>query len=338
LDLSVDLRAALNEDLLELHYQPIIELSSGRLLALEALARWNHPQRGPVSPEEFVSIAEQSGFVQHLDRWVLSTATADLADLRAKSHVGADVYVSVNVSALHLTQGDLEGAVADALARSGLPHRCLGLEVTETAVMMDHEAASSLLSRIVDLGVSIALDDFGTGYSSLAYLKRLPVARLKIDRTFVENLPNSPDDLAIVASVLHLSKAVGVQVIAEGVETAEQLDLLARLDCHSAQGYYWSRPVSKARLISLLEDEAQFDVRALDHEDVPMRPPSAVLATHEHGLNRLLFLHQTGASLRTVAAALNSEGYRTPLGTRWHPTSVAAVVADYAYPSLWTRG
>ena len=262
---------------------------------------------------------------------------ADLAQLRAQELVRDDVYVSVNISALHLTQGDLEAAVDEAVWLAGLPAACVALEVTETAVIADPDEAAGILRAIVSKGFSISLDDFGTGYSSLTYLQTLPVARLKIDRRFVGNIAMDADDLAICASVVDLCRALGVVAIAEGVETNGQLDLLQRLDCHAAQGYLWSKPLSVpdlSRVLSATGD--QFDVRASGLVDTPVRA-SGDRATREHGLHVLLRLHREGASLRTITAALNSQNYRTPRGARWHPSSVAAVIADHAYPDLWKR-
>jgi EAL domain-containing protein (putative c-di-GMP-specific phosphodiesterase class I) len=308
-------------------------------LALEALLRWEHPQRGTVSPVVFIPLAEQSGFMHRLDEWVLRKATSDLADLRAQGRIGDDVYVSVNVSATHFAHGDLEAVVTAALGASGLPPQRLGLEVTETAVMVNAESASAVLDRLVSLGLSIALDDFGTGYSSLAYLRSLPVSRLKIDRAFIERIERSADDLAIVASVVELSRAVNVQTIAEGIETTTQLNIVSGLGVTAGQGYLWSRPLAKADLGRLLSAGAgtSFNVPTEGRREGPPRKPSAVGATQEHGLNNLLRLHRAGASLRSVASALNREGYRTPAGSRWHPTSVAAVIAAHEEPSLWTR-
>nr|WP_302053598.1 EAL domain-containing protein [Nocardioides panacis] len=251
-DLNVELRSALSEEQLELWYQPIVEIATGRLLGMEALARWNHPVRGFVSPDLFVSIAEQGGFVRSLDRWVLRRATADLSDLRAGGHVRPDVYVSVNVSALHLTGGDLWTAVSEAAWLAGLPPSCLGLEVTETAVMADPESASAVLRRLADDGFGVALDDFGTGYSSLAYLRRLPVSRVKIDRSFVVDAAEGELDRTICASVVTLCHDLGIQAIAEGVETQAQHDMLLELGCPSGQGYLWGRPMNKEALLTWL--------------------------------------------------------------------------------------
>lgn len=251
-DLNAELRSALSDEKLELWYQPIVEIASGRLLGIEALARWNHPVRGFVSPDLFVSIAEEGGLVRNLDRWVLRRAAADLVELRAGDHVAPDVYVSVNVSALHLAQGDLWSAVSEAAWLADLPPSCLCLEVTETAVMADPETACAVLRRITDDGFGVALDDFGTGYSSLAYLRRLPVSRVKIDRSFVVDAAEGAADRTICASVVALCHDLGIQAIAEGVETQAQYDMLRELGCPAGQGYRWAKPMPKETLLAWL--------------------------------------------------------------------------------------
>lgn len=261
-DLSAELRSALCDDGLELWYQPIVDIANGRLLGIEALARWDHPVRGFVSPDLFVSVAEQGGLVRNLDRWVLRRAAADLADLRAGDHVASDVYVSVNVSALHLTQGDLWSAVREAAWLADLPSSCLCLEVTETAVMADPAAASEALRRIADDGYGVALDDFGTGYSSLAYLRNLPVSRVKIDRSFVVDAAEGGVDRTICASVVALCRDLGIQAIAEGVETQAQYQMLRELHCPAGQGYRWAKPMPKETLLAWLAGEMDPAVRA----------------------------------------------------------------------------
>lgn len=251
-DLNVELRSALSDEKLELWYQPIVEIASGRLLGIEALARWNHPVRGFVSPDLFVPIAEQSGLVRNLDRWVLRTAAADLAELRAGDHVSPDAYVSVNVSALHLAQGDLWSTVSEAVWLADLPPSCLCLEVTETAVMADPATASAVLRRLTDDGFGVALDDFGTGYSSLAHLRRLPVSTVKIDRSFVIDAAEGGLDRTICASVVALCRDLGIQAIAEGVETQAQYDMLRELGCPAGQGYRWAKPMPKEDLLKWL--------------------------------------------------------------------------------------
>lgn len=339
LRLAADLREALAKGELELHYQPIVELSTGRLLGLESLVRWGHAEKGLVPPAVLLAAAERTGLSPALDSWALGAATAALAELRAADHVSDDVYVSVNISARHLTQGDLEGSVVKALTASGLPADRLGLELTETAFLSDSSPASTLLERIAGRGVAIALDGFGTGYSSLARLTKLPVARVKIDRMFVENLPHDVDDLALVASVLELARAVRVDTVAVGVSNGKQAEVMARLECHAAQGSFWIEPVGLSTLVQRLTALQGHAARSGSSKraDEPGPVPTVVRASREHGLHRLLVLHQGGASLRSIAAALNSEGFRTPVGSRWHPTSVASVIADHAYPSLWSR-
>ena len=322
LDLAADLRAALDSGALELHYQPVVDLADGRLLGLEALARWTHPTRGPVPPQQFVSVAEETGLATELDRWVLDRACTDIARLR-RAGAAADTYVAVNVAAGHLRDGDLVSAVLTAARAAGLPARALVVELTESAAMDDVEKARTTFERLREAGVAIAIDDFGTGYSCLAYLKRLPVDRVKVDRMFVDAITSSADDLAIVTSVVELSRAVGATVVAEGIETKQQLGLLQRLGCQAGQGWLWSRAVPPAELPALMAARraSGFDVDpragAGPGEDAPVG--------EEHGLHRLLQLRAERASARTIAAALNAEGYRTPRGTRWHPASVAAV-------------
>jgi diguanylate cyclase (GGDEF)-like protein/PAS domain S-box-containing protein len=339
LDLAADLRSALDTGGLELHYQPVVGLTDGRLLGLEALARWNHPDRGPVPRPLFVAVAQETGLAADFDRWVLQRACADVARLRRAGVVPDSAHLAVNVSAGHVSDGDLVHDVLTAARTAGLPPTALMIEVTESDAVQDVDAARSTLQRLRDAGVLVAIDDFGTGYSSLAYLKRLPVDRIKIDRLFVESIASSADDLAIVASVVELSRAIGASVIAEGIETREQLGLLKRLGCQAGQGWLWSPAVPPAELPALLAAQPGrgFDV---EHQitQAPRRRADDRPVGAEHGLRRLLQLQAEGASLRTIAAALNAEGYRTPPGTRWHPRSVANVIADRAYPTLWPSG
>jgi EAL domain-containing protein (putative c-di-GMP-specific phosphodiesterase class I) len=241
LRVASDLRAAINGSQFERHYQPIIDFGTGRLAAAEALLRWNHPDRGRIAPGEFIAVAEESGSISAIGRWALGAAC------REATTWGPDgPSVSVNVSAHQLGDNDLTATVSQALVDSGLSPQKLILEVTETAVMEDAEHAVRVLRGLKDLGVRIAVDDFGTGYSSLVYLKRLPVDELKIDRSFVDGLPDDPEDKAIVSSVIALARAVGLRVVAEGVETAEQRQALEELGCDYGQGYLWGHPVPAA--------------------------------------------------------------------------------------------
>lgn len=336
LDLGADLRLALDAGALEVHYQPVVDLNDGALLGVEALTRWTHPDRGPVPPPLFVAVAEETGLAAAFHRWVLNRACQDVARLRRAGVMSDTAYLAVNVSAGYVADGDVVHDVLTAARTAGLPATTLMIEVTESDAVHDLDKAGATLQRLRDAGVLVAIDDFGTGYSSLAYLKRLPVDRIKIDRLFVDSITSSADDLAIVASIVELARAVGASVIAEGVETRQQLGLLKRLGCQAGQGWLWSPAVPPRELPGLLAAQRG---RGFDtgHQvaRAPRRPATDGPVGEEHGLQRLLRLQAQGASLRTIAAALNSEGFRTPRGTRWHPRSVANVVADRAYPSLW---
>jgi diguanylate cyclase (GGDEF)-like protein/PAS domain S-box-containing protein len=235
------LRSALQGEQLEMHFQPIVDLRTGSVVAAEALLRWNHPDDGMIWPADFISLAEEGGSIVAIGRWALMVACAEAVKW------GDDgPSVSVNVSARQLTDDDVTDAVKEALARSGLSPQRLILEVTETAVMDDAEHAVRVLRQLKSLGVGIAVDDFGTGYSSLVYLKRLPVDKLKIDRSFVDGLPDDVEDAAIVAGVMALARAVGLEVVAEGVETTAQWEALRALGCDRGQGYLWGQPVPAA--------------------------------------------------------------------------------------------
>lgn len=266
LELSTELRQVLQEALrpvngpaasdpgsgLTLAYQPVVELASGRLLGVEALTRWRHPEHGLIPPTDFVPLAEQTGLVVELDRWVLPRACHDAAAMRAAGVLPPDAYVAVNVSARSLGDPDLEALVRTAADQAGLPYGALVVEVTESGVMDDPDNARVLLGKLRELGVAVAIDDFGTGYSSLAYLRLLPVATLKVDRGFVTHLSQTPDALAIVAAILDLSRALGLSTVAEGIETAEDLALLHGLGCRAGQGFLWSPAVSPEELGAVL--------------------------------------------------------------------------------------
>jgi diguanylate cyclase (GGDEF)-like protein/PAS domain S-box-containing protein len=238
LALSNDLRDALAREALALHYQPLVELATGRVLGVEALARWDHPTRGPVSPMLFVALAAATGLAPMLDQWALRRACLDLGQLRAATH--PSLRVAVNLSATHLADADLEQTVLSTLQASGLDCSDLGLEITESAIMDNPEYARDLLERLRARGMSIAIDDFGTGYSSLGYLSRLPATTVKIDRSFIHNITEDPDSLAVVASIIDLCRAMSLTTVAEGIETVEQLTLLHRLGCNGGQGFLWS--------------------------------------------------------------------------------------------------
>lgn len=240
-ELVAGMRHALENDELRVYYQPLCRLVDGRMIGVEALVRWQHPQRGLVPPGEFIPIAEDSGMINAIDTWVLEHACRQMVAWRAS---GSNLqFVAVNISSRLFNRGELDQRVAQVLADTGLPADCLELEVTESAVMDDPDQAQALLERLRSLGVRLAIDDFGTGYSSLARLKRLPVHKLKLDQSFVTGLPHDKDDLAITRAVIALAHSMEMKVLAEGVERAEQQAYLHRLGCDYAQGYFIGRPV-----------------------------------------------------------------------------------------------
>lgn len=242
--LENDLRHALAAGQLFLAYQPQVEVAGGRVVGVEALVRWQHPEKGLISPARFIPVAEESGLILSLGDWVLKEATRQTARWQEQ---GLDLRVAVNLSALQFRQSQLPTQVKAALEEAGLAAHRLELEITESTLMDNTEQAISHLWELSDMGVQLAIDDFGTGYSSLAYLKRFPLQRLKIDQAFVRDLSTDANDAAIVTAIVTaivgLARSLGMQVTAEGVETAEQLAYLADLSCDEYQGYYCSRPI-----------------------------------------------------------------------------------------------
>jgi EAL domain-containing protein (putative c-di-GMP-specific phosphodiesterase class I) len=234
-----ELRTGLDRDELILHYQPQLLLASGAMSGVEALVRWNHPSRGLVYPDGFLSLAEHAGLMGRLTMQVLEKA---LEQCRAWRAGGLDLTVAVNLSASNLQDPALPGHVADALARHGVPPIALHLEVTEEVLMRDAAQATDVLAELRAIGIRLAVDDYGTGYSSLAYLHALPVDDLKLDRAFVAHCDTDPRSAAIVKSTVELAHNLGMRMIAEGVETDAVLDRLRVWDCDLVQGYHISRP------------------------------------------------------------------------------------------------
>ena len=240
LTLEMDLRHAIAHDELELHYQPQVDLATGRPVAVEALVRWRHPRRGLLPPGEFIPLAEESGLIVELGAWVLNAACRQAGIWRA---AGRHLKMAVNVSARELEAGDLVERIGRLATRHGFAPDDLEIELTESAVMANPQHISGIFARLRELGVSVAVDDFGTGYSSLAYLRRLPIDTLKIDRSFVMDADCNEEDAQIVKTILALGQALKLQVVAEGIETQGQADLLRALGCDCAQGYFFSRPL-----------------------------------------------------------------------------------------------
>jgi EAL domain-containing protein (putative c-di-GMP-specific phosphodiesterase class I) len=243
LALSGDLHTALDRGELLLHYQPIVDLRTDGLVSTEALIRWQHPQRGLVSPDKFIPIAESSGLIVPIGRWVMETAFDQLVSWHRSEDHYREMGIAVNVSAVQLLRRDFARDVADALSSSGLDPRFVVLEITEGVLLDDRLAALHAVRQLKEVGVRIALDDFGTGFSSLSYLLQFPVDILKIDISFVRGLGIDTEATAIVGSVIALGRTLGLSVVAEGVETEEQFQHLKRMGCSLAQGYYIGRPV-----------------------------------------------------------------------------------------------
>lgn len=250
--LEEELRDAIKSDQLELHYQPQVDTDSGQVVSMEALVRWNHPGRGMVSPGEFIPVAERTGLIIELGDWILQEAARNCAHW---DEAGFDSFrVGINLSPLQFSQPDLAANVSAFLRDSGLAAERLELELTESAIMTDAETNIEKLRQLKELGISLAVDDFGTGYSSLSYLKRFPIDTLKIDQSFVSDLA-SPDGQALVDAIIALASTLNLQVIAEGVETLEQVNYLLARDCHLLQGYYFSRPAPVGDVTGLLESD-----------------------------------------------------------------------------------
>ncbi|HYY87642.1 MAG TPA: EAL domain-containing protein, partial [Chloroflexota bacterium] len=247
LETETDLRHALDRSEFVLHYQPIVDLATGRIVEVEALVRWQHPERGLVPPAEFIPTAEETGLIVPLGRWVLAEACAQL-----RAWGDPDLVVSVNLAARQFQDAALVEDVARVLKASGLQPWQLKLEITESAAMLDAAATEATLRQLKRLGVHLAIDDFGTGYSALSYLKRFSVDTLKVDRSFVGGLGHDTDDAAIVTAIVALAHTMGLEVTAEGVETADQQARLQRLGCNRAQGYYFARPRDQAEISTLL--------------------------------------------------------------------------------------
>jgi len=245
------LRTGLERREFELHYQPQVDCTTGRIMGMEALIRWRHPEMGMVAPYRFIPLAEETGQILAIGAWVLRTACRQLRDWQ---HAGRkELRIAVNVSARQLAEPDFVQSVADVLADTGLAPCCLELELTESAVMDDVAHATEVMHQLKKLGVQLAIDDFGTGYSSLAHLKRFEIDVLKIDQTFVRDLTVDPDDAAIVTTIIALAGNLGLDVISEGVETQDQLDFLRRHGCRHMQGYLFGRPMPAADFLALLE-------------------------------------------------------------------------------------
>jgi diguanylate cyclase (GGDEF)-like protein/PAS domain S-box-containing protein len=252
LALTADLRAGLDRGEITVQYQPIVELRTGRIVGVEALARWRHPQRGPIGPDEFIPLAEQTGLIQPLGRYVLEQSCAEAARWRSQ-YPAASLTINVNLSVRQVQHPGIVAEVAETLATTGLPPAALILEITESVLSEDHELLAERLWALKRLGIRLAVDDFGTGYSSLSRLRLFPIDSLKIPKPFIDGILQGPEESALARAIIDLSATLGLYVVAEGIEHHGQWDELTRLNCQLGQGYYFARPTTSAELGVLLE-------------------------------------------------------------------------------------
>jgi EAL domain-containing protein (putative c-di-GMP-specific phosphodiesterase class I) len=265
LELKADLQRALEHEEFILHYQPVIELESGRITGVEALIRWIHPDRGIVQPLEFIPLAEETGLIVPIGRWVLREACRYAVELQREFPMKPAFHMAVNLSARQLARPEIVDEVRDILSETGLAAPTLILEITESMVMQDMELAIERLNQLKELGVLLAIDDFGTGYSSLNYVRRFPVDILKVDKSFIDEVADGGESSALTAAVIELAGILNLKPVAEGIERADQLERLMELKCDMGQGYFFARPLDPRALHTLLEErnEMRAEVDAL---------------------------------------------------------------------------
>lgn len=254
LQLETELRQAFERCEFEVHYQPIVNLLTRKLNGFEALARWRHPKRGMISPAEFIPAAEETGLILPLGRWILEESCRQMKNWQNTAPSAASLYVSVNLSFKQFLQTDLPEQVSKALVAAKLAPRCLKLEITESHLVENREKAVEIMHRLRALGVELSLDDFGTGYSSLSYLHYLPIDNLKIDRSFVGRMTESDENREIVRTIIKLAQNLKMKTVAEGIETADQLAELNRLNCESGQGYFFSKPLEAKKAMTFIDE------------------------------------------------------------------------------------
>ena len=324
LDLELALRGALDGAQFELHYQPKLDLNTGRISGVEALLRWRRPGFGLVYPAEFVPVMEDTGMVVRVGAWIVDEACRQIAAWNAEGV--RDVRVAVNVSSRQFVEGDLEGDIRNALARHGVDPGSLELELTESALMSNAEHTIEVLGSLKALGIRIAIDDFGTGYSSLAYLKRFPIDKLKIDIAFVRDITTNPDDAAIALAIISMAHSLHMQVIAEGVESRAQMALLRRHRCDEIQGFHFARALPAAELAKLvLENRAQPNRPAADERNMQ------TLLVVDDDVNVLQSLHRLFRrdNYRVLTAASPAEAFDL---LAMHPVQV--ILCDQRMPVM----
>jgi diguanylate cyclase (GGDEF)-like protein len=256
LEMGNDLRKALERGEFTLFYQPLVDIATGRIIEMEALLRWFHPERGCVPPMEFIPVAEETGVMQHIERFVIRSACAQNKAWQEAGH--PPVRMAVNLSAHQFQNEDLADTIREILGETGMNPEWLTLEITESAALQDMEVTIRVLGNLRRMGVQVALDDFGTGYSSLNYLKRLPIDKLKIDRSFIDDITPGCEGESIIKSVIMLARSMTLTVVAEGVETVEQYEFLKRQNCDLVQGYLLSKPMPPEKLGQVLHSGRLF--------------------------------------------------------------------------------
>ncbi len=257
--LESDLQRALERDEFVIYYQPLVEIATQRIVAAEALARWNHPQQGLIFPGHFMTLAAETGLIDDLVRWTLRQVCAQNVAWKRAGY--RPIRTAVNVRSQQFIQEDLQGLITEVLQETGCPPERLELEITEETVMDEEEVSIAILKTLRDKGIRIAIDDFGTGYSSLSYLKSFPIDTLKIDMSFLRGIPDEPENVSIVKAIIAMGQSLGLEVLAEGVERAEQLEFLRRAGCNMMQGYYFSRPVPVDEFTEMLDKNDQVVAR-----------------------------------------------------------------------------
>jgi EAL domain-containing protein (putative c-di-GMP-specific phosphodiesterase class I) len=261
LELKADLQRAVDNSEFVLHYQPVIELQSGAIEGFEALLRWQHPQRGMVPPLDFIPLAEETGLIVPIGKWVLSEAAMRARELQARFPSTPPLHMAVNLSARQLQRPELVHDVAEILMETGLDPRNLVLEITESVMMEDMELSIQRLAELKELGVRLAVDDFGTGYSSLNYIRRFPVDILKVDKSFVDGVNEGGEESALTAAIIELAAILKLRPVAEGIERADQLERLLDLKCDLGQGFYFAKPLPLDAVDELLSARTQLAER-----------------------------------------------------------------------------
>jgi len=258
LQIETDLRRAIRQQEFSLNYQPIVALDSGKIAGLEALIRWNHPDRGFIPPSSFIPVAEETGLIADIGTWVLREACHQIRNWQKQGVIDPDFSVSVNLSARQFAQNNLMEQITHILAEADLSPSCLKLEVTESAIMDNPKSAADILSKLRQQRIQLSMDDFGTGYSSLSYLQSFPMDYLKIDRSFVMSLDGTEAQLGLVPIIVKIAQTMNMQVVAEGIETLEQFAQLRSLNCDFGQGYFFSKPLTAEKVVELIGSRCQW--------------------------------------------------------------------------------